>query len=173
MRSDPQLDDITIPDIEITDGWSVHDIKDADECDEAYAYLMAAVAEIEHQLEMKEMGVSVSADPTWPARARRALKYKRAALQLVGYKRGRLAEDRKRAFQANRDRALLEHIKSVVSPDQFHAWCVSFLDGAALTIPHPSRVCPTPGNETDPAPGGEHPSAPSGASYPSHFNEVA
>lgn len=136
MNAEPQhMEEISIPDIEIQDGWAVSEIETVEDCDDAYSYLMAAVAEIEYELELKDLGVCKFADPTWPARARRALKYKRAALQLVGFKRGRIMDERRKAAQDTRDRALLDHIKSVVPGHQFHQWTVSFnaagLDEAA------------------------------------------
>lgn len=124
MRQDRDLETITIPDIEITDGWAVSEIETIADCNDAFAYLMAAVAEIEHQLEQHQLGVVISPDPTWKARANRALKYKRAALQLVGYRRGELADKSRREFQDSKDRALLDYIKSVSTPQQFHAWII-------------------------------------------------
>lgn len=122
--SDRDLETITIPDIEITDGWSASAVKDLEECDDAFAYLMAAVAEIEYQIDQHALGIVISQDPTWRARAARALKYKRAALQIVGYKRGEIASKSRQKFQNSRDRILLEHIKSTTDPELFQAWVV-------------------------------------------------
>lgn len=119
---DRALETITIPEIEITYGWAVSEIETLEDCDDAFAHLMAAVAEIEYQLEQHGLGIVISADPTWPARARRALKYKRAALTLVQSKRGELNTVARFNAQAARDRALLDYIKSVTEPQQFHAW---------------------------------------------------
>lgn len=130
MNTEPQhLDEIIIPDIEIQDGWPVSDVETIEDCDDAYALLMAAVAEIEYELELKDLGVCRFADPMWPARARRAMKYKRAALQIVGYKRGRIMEERRRIAQEARDQALLDHIKAVLPAHQFHQMVVSFNAG--------------------------------------------
>jgi hypothetical protein len=126
MAESQHLDEITVPDIEITAGWAVSEIETVEDCDDAYAYLMSAVAEIEYELELKDMGVCRFPDPLWPARARRAMKYKRAALQIVGYKRGRIMEKVRQDGQANRDRALIDHIKAVAGPALFHQWTVSF-----------------------------------------------
>jgi hypothetical protein len=122
-RAEPQdLDDIIVPDIEIAEGWAVSEIETPEDCDDAFSYLMAAVAEIEYRLEMKDLGVVVSQDPTWPPRARRALKYKKAALQLVGHKRGRIERASRQADQSAQDRRLIEHIRASVSPLQFRTW---------------------------------------------------
>jgi hypothetical protein len=45
------LDDIIIPDIEIAPDWPVSDIATIEDCDDAFAYLSAAVANIEYQIE--------------------------------------------------------------------------------------------------------------------------
>lgn len=124
-RIDHDLETITIPDIEIADGWAVSEIETLEDCDDAFAYLMAAVAEIEYQLEQHQLGVVVSADPTWKARATRALKYKRAGLQLVGYARGRIADAAKRNFAARQDRVLLDYIRSICPREQYHAWVIA------------------------------------------------
>lgn len=116
------LEDITIPVIEITDGWDVSEIKTADDCDDAFAFLMSAVAEIEYQIELHVLGVRTFTDPLWPARARRALKYKKAALQIIGQVRSRLSSERIRKAQEEHDRVLLEYIRSVASPLQFREW---------------------------------------------------
>lgn len=130
MTTEPQhLDEIIIPDIEIQDGWPVSEIATIEDCDDAYALLMAAVAEIEYELELKDLGVCKFADPTWPARARRAMKYKRAALQIVGYKRGQIMEARRRDLQMTRDQALLEHVKASLPAHQFHQLVISFTAG--------------------------------------------
>lgn len=118
------LDEITIPDIEITAGWAVSEIETIEDCDDAYAYLMSAVAEIEYHLEAHALGVRDFPDPMWPARARRALKYKKTALQLVGWTRGRLNEDAKRERQDSSERKLMEHIKASVSSTQFDQWLI-------------------------------------------------
>jgi hypothetical protein len=123
-KQDRDLETISIPDIEITDGWSAASVQDLEECNDAFAYLMAAVAEIEYQLEQHSIGIVISPDPTWKARAGRALKYKRAALQLVGYRRGELSALARQKAHNKRDRALLDYIKSVTDPKVFHQWVI-------------------------------------------------
>ena len=111
-----------IPIIDISDGWSIDDIETEEDCDEAYAYLMAAVAEIEYQLDMEQ--TKPIAEQRWPWKngAKRALKYKRAALQLVGFKRGQINEARKWELQNSKDRKLLEFIRSVTDDKEFLEW---------------------------------------------------
>ncbi len=54
MNMAPQnLGDIEIPDIEIDAGWPVSDIKTIEDCDDAFAFLMSAVASIEYALTLK------------------------------------------------------------------------------------------------------------------------
>jgi hypothetical protein len=118
-RQDPQhLDDIIIPDIEIDKGWPVSDIKTIEDCDDAYAFLMAAVATIEYDIELDASKI-VDKGPLWAARARCALKYKKAALNIVNMKRGRIADEMKATRQAARDRRLLSHIKDSVPAAQW------------------------------------------------------
>ncbi|MBO6755446.1 MAG: hypothetical protein JJ902_03915 [Roseibium sp.] len=125
-RKDVHLDEITIPEIEITEGWIARDVASVEEAIDAYAYLMASIAEIEYELELNQLGVGRFSDPTWPARARRALKYKKAALNLVNNTRGRLEREQKRKLQENRDRAFLDHIKASLTDREFNALVSSF-----------------------------------------------
>lgn len=124
MSEDRALETITIPDIEITYGWAVSEVETLDDCDDAFAHLMASVAEIEYQIDQHNLGIVISPDPTWKARANRALKYKKAALQIIGYKRAELNLKARQDFQNKRDRALLDYIKSVTPHPQFHAWVI-------------------------------------------------
>lgn len=121
--SGQHLDDIAIPDIEITPGWAVSDLKTEEDCDDAFAYLMAAVAEIEYQLELHDVGVSpIPQTAQWAANARRALKYKRAALQILNTTRKRLSEEEKRQQRERFERQLLDHIRGSVGDQEFHKW---------------------------------------------------
>ncbi|MHC1549438.1 hypothetical protein [Phyllobacterium sp. K27] len=122
MSSFQHLDDIDIPDIEITEGWPVSDIKTIDDCNDAFAYLMSACASIEYQIDMAQAAHVSKQDAVWIARARCALKYKKAALQIVGFKRGSIGAEETKAFQRERDRALLTYIRSVVPQHEFLEW---------------------------------------------------
>jgi hypothetical protein len=140
-RQDPQhLDDIIIPDIEIDKGWPVSDVKTIEDCDDAYAFLMAAIASIEFDIELDANKI-IDKGPLWAARARCALKYKRAALNIVNTKRGRIAEDLKAQKQAFRDKLLIAHIKRNLPRDQWMALIQSSgIDEAHLgvTTPEPT-----------------------------------
>ncbi len=74
-------------------------------------------------------------DLQWMARARCALKYKKAALSIINIKRGRIADDAKKERQFRADRILLDHIKDQVSDADFKRWVnesgIKNLDGAA------------------------------------------
>lgn len=121
MASFQHLPDIEIPDIEIAEGWPVSDITTTDDCNDAFAFLMSACAQIELQIDM-EMSKPKPWDSAWLARANCALKYKKAALQIVNQKRGMFNTEATRAFQRERDRALLSYIRSVVPDHQFLEW---------------------------------------------------
>lgn len=117
------LDGINIPDIEIGPGWAVSDIETEEDCDDAFAYLMAAVAEIEYQLELYDEGVGENTQrPQWAANARRALKYKRAALQILNTMRKKIANEEKQKSRERFERQLIDHIRGRVGDQQFHTW---------------------------------------------------
>ncbi|WLB14791.1 hypothetical protein QIH87_50130 (plasmid) [Bradyrhizobium elkanii] len=116
------IDDIQIPDIEITEGWAAKDVHSPADCDDAFAYLMSAIAQIEFQIDIELTKPKSVQDQVWTARARCALKYKRAALQIVQQRRGYIAEADKRSRQEARDRKLLEYIRAVVPDRQFLEW---------------------------------------------------
>lgn len=116
------LDDIIIPTIMIDDGWSVDDLKTIDDCDDAFAFLTTAVAEIEFSIEMNGLKPTEEQRPEWAARDMRALKYKKAGLQIVGMRRGRIERQMRKAAQHEHDRLLLAHIKSVAPVGAFNEW---------------------------------------------------
>ena len=118
MAGTQHLDEIEIPIIEIAPGWAAEDVKTDDDYDDAYAYLMAAVAEIEFQIEMNTLRGN-EADPEWAARARRALKYKRAALSIITVAKGRRNDAAKRAAQGAHDRQFSETAKRVLPTEWF------------------------------------------------------
>lgn len=116
------IHDIEIPVIEITEGWAAEDCKTIDQCNDAFAYLMAAVASIEFQIDMENLKPKGEQNREWIARATCALKYKRAALQIVGQRRGVIDREMRRSKQDTRDRQLLEYIRRVVPDKQFLEW---------------------------------------------------
>lgn len=116
------LDDIIIPDVEISAGWPVSKCKTREDFDDAFAYLMAASAEIEYHLELYDNGLFRKGEPEWAANARRALKYKKAALQIINQKRSHLSEQRRRELIQHRNQVLLDHIRECVTKKQFETW---------------------------------------------------
>ncbi len=123
MNMAPQnLGDIEIPDIEIDAGWPVSDSKTIEDCDDAFAFLMSAVASIEYALDVEMIKKVADQDLQWMARARCALKYKKAALSIINIKRGRISNDAKRERQNRADRILLDYIRDQVSVDDFKKW---------------------------------------------------
>lgn len=116
------LPDIEIPDIEIDQGWSVSEIETLADCDDAFAFLMSACAAIEYSIDIEVLKPIVQQRGEWMARAKSALKYKKAALQIVNHKRGRLNKEEDIATQNQRDRVLLEYIRQRVSDEQFLEW---------------------------------------------------
>ena len=113
---------VEIPDIEISDDWPVSEVKTIQDCDDAFCYLMSAVAQIEYQIETEELRHPAEREGEWLASARCALKYKKAALQMVGYIRGRIEKKAKQEAQLQADRILLDHIKKQVPVQQFQDW---------------------------------------------------
>lgn len=93
-------DDIQVPIIYITDGWSVDDIETEDDCDDAHAVLTALIASIEARMDDLEIqGRAISEDYK---RAKISLRWKKAAMQVVNLKRGKInraAGDRKTTLQ--------------------------------------------------------------------------
>lgn len=116
------LPDLVIPEIMVADGWPVSAVQTVEQCDEAYAYLNAAVAEMEYQLELHDLGQSPYTDPVWPAACRRALKYKRTALRLVDSRRKLISERERKELLNSKDNRLLTLIKGSVRPTQWSAW---------------------------------------------------
>lgn len=116
------LDDIVIPDIEITPGWAVSEVETIEDCDDAFAYLSAAVAQIDYQIEMHLLRMPADQDAEWAARARCALKYKKAALGMISNKRTSIRRRENQAVQRERDRVLLDHIKAIVPAITFAEW---------------------------------------------------
>jgi hypothetical protein len=84
-------DDIEIPVIEICDGWTVDDIETEDDCDDAFALLTKIIARIEEHLDILE--ANEKKQDIQYIKTKTALRYKRAALNIVNTKRGRLKRE--------------------------------------------------------------------------------
>lgn len=115
------LGDIEIPDIEIETGWAVSEIATIDDCNDAFALLMSTIAQIEYQIDAVELGVEQRPDE-WLIKAKCALKYKKAAIQIVSHKRGSIHREADREFQRGRDQTLLHYIRDVVPEHDFLEW---------------------------------------------------
>lgn len=111
--------DVSIPVIEIVPGWAADDVSSVEECEDAHVKCMALCAEIEFQIDMFEVKRAVERDYGWLARAKRALKYKKLAAQIVNNSRSRLQKEAKQAAQDSADRRLLEQLKKRVDPVVF------------------------------------------------------
>ena len=118
-KAQQHMDDIEIPVIEIENGWPVDDVETIEDCDDAFAYLMTAVASIEFQIDMEALKPQSERNDPWLVKAKCAMKYKKAALQIVNLKRGRINDAERRAETARRERILLDHIRDVVGGDEF------------------------------------------------------
>ena len=111
-------DDAEIPCIEIKTGWLAEEVASIEEAEDAFAYLMSAVAEIEYRIDLyTEEGRTQDV-----SRAKRALKYKRAALQIVNHRAAALKELRKRDDEKQFDSALLAIIRAEVTSGQMSQW---------------------------------------------------
>lgn len=81
--------DISKPDqIIIEDGYSLGDVKTIEDCDEARVILTDIVANMECQLDQYPEGPE--SDPSWRARAKKALRWKKLAMQFVMERRAEL-----------------------------------------------------------------------------------
>lgn len=112
--------------------WLISDLKTLDDCDDAQAFLTSAVASIEYQIEMDSIKPDGQQNREWAAKAKMALRYKKAAMQLLTYKRGKLGKDLERieearqdARHAARDASLLAYIRRAVTPKKFTEWLIA------------------------------------------------
>lgn len=124
--------EIVIPVLEIVPGWDVDDLETIEDCEDAHVKLMCIIAEIEYQIDSHDARMPIDRDLEWVARAKRALKYKRAAAQCVNNKRGRIGRAQKQDAQDSDDRRLLAIIKAHASREDWNFWCrLSVEDQAA------------------------------------------
>lgn len=116
------LPDIEIPEIEIDRGWPVSDVCTLQDCDDAFAFLTSAIATIEYSISLELLRPPASRRKEWIAKATCALKFKKAAMDLVNHKRGQINRKEAASVQKQRDRLLVDHIKTCVPEEQFRAW---------------------------------------------------
>lgn len=107
-------DEIVIPNIEITEGWLARDVSTLAECEEAHDYLVGAIAGIECQIEAEGFRPLAEQRGLWIAKAKSALRFKKAALNIVLQQRSQLLERR-------REDALLAFIRASMPADQWLA----------------------------------------------------
>lgn len=129
LARDIDFDDIEIPVIEIADGWPVTDIKTIADCDDAFAYLSGAVANIEYQVELESFRPMGEQRGEWTARAKAALRFKKAALAIVQTRRSSI----NRALEAerldSRDRQLLAFVREALPPGEWLRLVTAFDSG--------------------------------------------
>ena len=109
MTEFSQESDIEIPVVEICAGWTVDDIENLDDCDDAFAYLTGALTHIEAVIDWYEESGIDKDDKYY--RTKRARRWKKAALQIIQTKRGRFNREAKKAER----RYLLEQFARAVS----------------------------------------------------------
>lgn len=107
-------DDIEIPNIEITEGWLARDVSTLAECEEAHDYLVGAIAGIECQIEVEGFRPLAEQRGLWVAKAKSALRFKKAALNIVLQQRGLLLEKR-------REESLLAFVRAALPAEQWLA----------------------------------------------------
>ncbi len=126
----PLLDDeIEIPDIEIEPGWLARDVATIEDCDDAFAILTAACAGIEMQIDLEAFKPLAEQRGEWAARAKAALRFKRAALNIVQFRRTAINDQ----IKANRSRdynsQLLAFVKEATPADEWVRLVAAFNAG--------------------------------------------
>lgn len=110
--------DIEVPVVEIARGWTVDEIETLDDCDDAFAVLTGAICSIESQIEeAQETGQDRG---EWFRRLKSALRWKKAALQIVQTKKGRITRAAKAEANKEENRRLLDILKAR-HPAEFEA----------------------------------------------------
>lgn len=122
VQSFQHLGDIEIPEIEITEGWAVKDVLTLEDCEDANAFLVAAVAGIEGWLETEALKPAVTQDGPRVGKAKAALRFKKAALALVQQKRSGINEKRREQAAKEQEDGLLAFIRGCVSEKQWLDW---------------------------------------------------
>jgi hypothetical protein len=123
-------DDVSIPVIEIVPGWAADSMTSLEDCEDAHIKCMALCAEIEFQIDMFDAKPQIERDYSWLARAKRALKYKKLAAQIVSNCRGRIAKAERQAKQDTLERRLIDLLKAHVEP-ALYSKCVKLAELAA------------------------------------------
>ena len=122
--SDYQGSDIIVPVVEICDGWTVDDVKSLDDCDDAFSYLTGAIVAIEGRISAIHSGMADN-DAATLGRLKAALRWKKAAIQIVQNKRGKFAREERRFSSHSYDSKLLKLLLERY-PNEFKE-CVALL----------------------------------------------
>lgn len=110
--------DIEIPIIQIADGWTVDDIQSLDDCDDAFAYLTGAICAIEDKI---DAATEEGNDTGKPFRAlKRALRWKKAAMQVVQTKRGKITRVEKKSEHLKQEQSI-QNLMRRMFPVEFAA----------------------------------------------------
>lgn len=109
-------DYIDVPVLEIKDGWTVDDLNTLEDCEDAFIVLTALIVAIEARIDDLDAGNGIQKDEL--KRAKGALKFKKAALQIVSLKRGRITRQEKERKQLSWDRRVVDYF-SAMHPKEF------------------------------------------------------
>jgi len=127
--TDALLGDIEIPVIEITDGWPVSDIETIADCEDAFAYLTGALAGIEYQIEAEGFKPLAEQRGEWVARAKSALRFKKAALSIVQLRRSTITRKIEAEARERRDTELLAFIRDALPAGDWLRMVTAFDSG--------------------------------------------
>jgi hypothetical protein len=127
--ADVGLDDIEIPELEITAGWLVSDVKTLQDCDDAHAYLTGACAGIECQISMEEVKIPSQQRPEWLARTKAALRFKKGALAVVSTRRGAINRQSEIDRQDRYNEQLLAFARDALGPERWMQIVTAFTAG--------------------------------------------
>lgn len=125
------IDDIWVDGRE---NWTVGDLKTIEDCAAAMATLTAAIVAVEGQLSVARALATEGqySDRVWFAKAKAALRWKKAGLQAVQLRRGQINRAEKLQINQQRDRLLLQEIKDGLPKEQFY----QFVRSIAARYPH-------------------------------------
>lgn len=115
--------DVEIPRIEIAPGWYADAVSSEEECDRAHAFLTAACAVIERDLDLlAARNADTQEDLEWEARAKCALKFKKGAMAIVQRVGGRLKRAAEIEQKKRYETAMLRIIRKEVDSAQYNQW---------------------------------------------------
>lgn len=101
-------DDIEVPVIEITKGWTVDDLETMEDCDDAFCVLTGIIVSIEAQIAELEYSGAEKSQPHRAAKA--ALRWKKAALQIAQRKQATILRRETREKETAHDRSFIEYV---------------------------------------------------------------